>query len=66
MASPEPEDWPRIAELVEQYANFPLGGTDAAVVALAERLRTDCIVTLDRRHFQAIKPRHCAALRLLP
>jgi hypothetical protein len=27
-----------MAELVEQYSNFPLGGTDASVVALAERL----------------------------
>jgi uncharacterized protein len=64
--APEPDDWPRIAELVEQYANFPLGGTDASVVALAERLRTDIVVTLDRRHFAAIKPRHHERLRLLP
>lgn len=64
--APEPGDWPRIAELVEQYANFPLGGTDASVVALAERLRTDIVVTLDRRHFAAIKPRHHERLRLLP
>jgi predicted nucleic acid-binding protein len=63
---PEPEDWVRIAELVEQYADFPLGGTDASVVALAERLETDVVITLDRRHFGAIRPRHCEALRLLP
>ena len=64
--APEPEDWTRIAELVEQYANFPLGGTDASVVALAERLRTDIVITLDRRHFATIKPRHHEGLRLLP
>jgi uncharacterized protein len=28
----------RMAELVETYADFPLGTTDAAVVAVAERL----------------------------
>jgi uncharacterized protein len=64
--APAPEDWPRIADLVERYADFPLGGTDASVVALAERLETDVVITLDRRHFSAIRPRHCEALRLLP
>jgi uncharacterized protein len=64
--APTPDDWPRIAELVEQYADFPLGGTDASVVALAERLGTPLVLTLDRRHFSAVRPRHCDALTLLP
>jgi uncharacterized protein len=64
--APAPDEWPRIAALVEQYRDFPLGGTDASVVSLAERFETDLIVTLDRRHFRAIRPRHCAAFRLLP
>jgi predicted nucleic acid-binding protein len=64
--APFTEDWARIAELVEQYASFPIGGTDASVVALAERLNTDLVVTLDHRHFAAIRPRHCAQFRLLP
>jgi predicted nucleic acid-binding protein len=66
VVAPEPEDWGRIAELVREYGDFPLGGTDASVVALAERLRTDTVITLDRRHFGAVRPRHCEALRLLP
>lgn len=64
--APKTEDWPRIAQLVETYEEFPLGGTDASVVALAERLDTDLIITLDRRHFTAIRPRHCDYFRLLP
>ena len=64
--APSPADWPRMAELVAQYADFPLGGTDASVIALAERLGTPTIVTLDRRHFSAVRPRHCDALTLLP
>lgn len=64
--TPAAEDWPRIAELVEQYEGFPLGGTDASVVALAERLESEVVVTLDRRHFAAVQPRHCAAFQLLP
>ncbi|MDP2660580.1 MAG: PIN domain-containing protein [Dehalococcoidia bacterium] len=59
-------DWPRIAGLVEEYEDFPLGGTDASVIALAERLGTDVIVTLDRRHFDAIRPAHTRAWKLLP
>jgi uncharacterized protein len=64
--APAPADWPRIADLVERYANFPLGGADASVVALAERLGTANIVTLDVRHFGAIRPRRGPAFRLLP
>ena len=37
-----------MSQLVEQYADFPLGGTDAAVIALAERLGTRRVFTLDR------------------
>jgi hypothetical protein len=64
--APEPEDWSRIAELVLAYRDFPLGGADASVVVLAERLGTDLILTLDRRHFAAIRPRHVPAFTLLP
>jgi uncharacterized protein len=64
--APMPEDWARMAELVKKYGDFPLGGTDASVVVLAERSATDLIVTLDRRHFGAVRPRHVGALHLLP
>jgi len=66
VAAPDADDVIRMAELVEQYADFPLGGTDASVVALAERLDTDLIVTLDISHFSAIAPRHRERFRLLP
>ena len=64
--SPTPDDWERIADLVARYGDFPLGGTDASVVALAELLDIDTIITLDARHFRAIRPRHRPAFRLLP
>jgi len=31
-------DWTRIAELVEEYSDLRLGGTDASLIALGERL----------------------------
>jgi predicted nucleic acid-binding protein len=64
--APAVEDWPRIAELVERYADSPLGGTDACVIALAERIGSEVVVTLDRRHFAAVQPRHCAAFGFFP
>lgn len=64
--APAPNDWRRIAELVERYADFPLGGADASVIALAERLGASAIVTLDVRHFSAVRPRRGRSLRLLP
>jgi predicted nucleic acid-binding protein len=64
--APLPADWLRIAELVERYADFPLGGTDASVIALAERLGTDILITLDHRHFGAVRLHHCPAFHLLP
>lgn len=63
---PAPADLPRIAELVQTYADFPLGGTDASVIALAERLGAAIVITLDRRHFAAVKLRHRDAFDLLP
>jgi predicted nucleic acid-binding protein len=59
-------DWARIRELVERYADLHLGGTDASVVAVAERLGVTRIATLNRRHFNVVRPRHVDAFELLP
>jgi hypothetical protein len=62
----EPADWERIGELLEQYEDLPLGTVDASVIAACERLGARELATLDRRHFGAVRPRHCSALTLLP
>jgi uncharacterized protein len=59
-------DWPRIAELTDQYQDLPLGIVDASVIALAERRQLDAIATLDHRHFATVKPRHIDAFTLVP
>jgi uncharacterized protein len=59
-------DYLRMSELVERYADLPLGTTDAAVLALAERLAVSEVATLDLRHFTVVRPRHVEALTLLP
>ena len=63
---PAVDDWPRIADLVERYADMGLGTADASIVVLAERLETDLVITLDRRHFGAIRMPSGRPLRLLP
>ncbi len=60
------EDYARMAEFVEQYDDYPLGTTDASVIALAERLGVSEIATTDRRHFSGVRPRHIEHLALLP
>ncbi len=59
-------DWQRIRELVERYADLPLGGTDASLIAIAERLGSTRVATLDRAHFHVIRPTHCDAFELVP
>ena len=56
----------RSAELVSQYADNPIGFVDASIVAMAERLNIATILTLDHRHFSAIRPRHVPAFELVP
>lgn len=56
----------RAAELVEQYADLPLGTADSFVIAIAERFGAVNIATLDRRHFSVVRPAHVESLTLLP
>ncbi len=60
------EDWQRVRDLVVGYADLHLGGTDASLIALAERYREQRIATLNRRHFAVVRPAHVAAFTLLP
>ena len=46
-------DLGRIRELIDRYADLPLGFADAAVVACAER-NGGVILTFDLRHFSVI------------
>jgi len=59
------KDFARAVELVGRYADSDLGFVDASIAAI-ERLRIRRILTLDRRHFGMLRPRHCPAFDLLP
>lgn len=64
--APTGDDLRRAAELVEQYSDLRLGGTDASVIALAERLGDSTVFTLDRRHFAIVQSSTVGSLTLLP
>jgi len=59
-------DFARMADLVTQYSDLPLGTTDSSVIAIAERLGITEVATLDKRHFTVVRPAHINAFTLLP
>ncbi|MGW4424719.1 type II toxin-antitoxin system VapC family toxin [Streptosporangium sp. NPDC004631] len=66
LIDPVHEDLGRIADLVERYADLPLGSADASVVAVAERLRINEVFTVDTRDFSVVRPAHVSAFVLVP
>ena len=59
-------DWERVADLCETYADLPLGMSDASLIAVAERLGSAAVATLDRRHFSVVVPSHVPAFTDVP
>lgn len=60
------EDYGRVRQVCDRYADSDVGFVDAAVLAIVERLNEPKLATLDRRHFGLLRPRHVDALKLLP
>jgi hypothetical protein len=60
------EDLVEAADLIERYRDIKIGLADASVAVIAARMRTTRLLTLDQRHFRAIKPLWGAAFTLLP
>jgi len=60
-------DVARAVEVIEHYMDFPeLGLTGASNVVLAERHGIHDILTLDERHFRAVRGPGGHSFRLLP
>ncbi len=62
----KPDDLLRTAEIMEKYVDADLGFVDASIVAVAERLKIREVLTMDRRHFSLVRPRHCPKFDLKP
>ena len=59
-------DLRRMSGLVRQYADLRLGGADASVVAICERLGMFTVATVNIRDFAAVRPRHIPAFITAP
>ena len=56
----------RTATLLEQYADARPDFVDLSIVAVAERMTINRILTLDRRDFEIIRPTHVDYFEILP
>jgi len=59
-------DLQRVSEILNQYADSRLDFVDATLVTIAERQGITRILTLDRRDYSIIRPRHCPYFEILP
>jgi hypothetical protein len=60
------EDLSEARQIVERYADQSIGVADASNVVLAGRYRTRTIATLDRRHFEVVRPTGGGRFTILP
>lgn len=66
LASFAPEEVGAVARVLRRYDDLALGLADASLVVLADRHGTDRVLTLDERHFRALRTSSGRAFRLLP
>lgn len=60
------EDIGDAAQLMRRYRDLKLGLADASLVVLAARAGTNRLLTLDERHFRAVRPLRGGAFTILP
>ena len=53
-------------DVIQRYADQEVGVADASMVVLAARHRTRTIATLDRRHFDVLRPLDGGRFRVVP
>jgi predicted nucleic acid-binding protein len=62
----EPDDIGKAVDIIEKYHDQEIGLADASIVVLADRYKTKEILTLDRRHFDVLRPLSGGRFKLLP
>lgn len=59
-------DLERAVQVLETYADAQLDFADSTIIAIAERLKIETILTLDRRDFTMIRPSHVDFFEIRP
>ncbi|EDN65996.1 PilT-like protein [Beggiatoa sp. PS] len=60
------KDLARTTEILEKYADCKIDFVDCVIAAMAERLNIQRIMTIDRHHFQLLRPKHCSYFMIIP
>ncbi len=60
------EDLTAAIDVIEKYADQNVGLTDASIVILAKRFGTKTVATLDRRHFEVLRPLDGGRFTIVP
>lgn len=60
------DDVAAACQVIDRYADLGLGLADASLVVLADRHRTFDVLTLDERHFRAVRGPGGRPFRILP
>ena len=58
-------EW-RIFCISIQYIDSKVDFVDAMVMAIAERLNIQTVLTLDQRDFRMFRPKHCKSFTIQP
>ena len=59
-------DLQRVVEILDRYSDSKIDFVDATTIAVSERRNVTRILTLDRRDFSIVRPRHCDYLQKFP
>ena len=62
----EVADLKRAREIIEQYSDLGIGLADASIVVLSEKLNVLDLLTLDQKHFRALRGASGRPFRILP
>ena len=63
---PDSTDLSRAADVMHQYADANLDIVDCIIIAMAERLNIERILTIDHRDFRMVRPQHIPTFTILP
>lgn len=66
LAAIDAQELDECRRVVERYRDQEIGVADASLVVLAARYATRTILTLDRRHFEVVRPLGGGRFELLP
>lgn len=66
LATIDVADLIKIVSVIERYDDQAIGVADASNVVLADRYRTSTVATLDRRHFDVLRPLNGGHFVVLP